>query len=254
MNKTLKIKIFASFMLLIALLAVAGIISIVEYRSLSKSFNMLIQDNYKSIEASKTMLEALEREDSGILLLMLGDWDAGMKIVNYADSVFLLSLKTAKNNLTETNEEIHIKNIENSYSTYKARWKRPIVDTDKQGNISWYKNDIHQLFLTAKISVNELMDLNQTSMYKEASILQEKSERAIMHGIVAIISALVFSILLNFFITKYFVYPISELANSVNNYRDGENKLRSNIKSNDEIKKLETAINDLLQRIVKNNK
>lgn len=96
-------------MLLIAMLAVAGIISILEFRWLSNSVHGLIENNYKSIEASKTMVESLEREDSGILLLMLGEWKEGREILKSADSLFLRAFETAKNNLTENDEDLHIK-------------------------------------------------------------------------------------------------------------------------------------------------
>lgn len=252
MKKTLKLKIFASFMLLIALLAVAGTISIIEFRWLSNSVHGLIQDNYKSIEASKRMIEALEREDSGILLLLLGEWEGGRKILNSADSSFAAAFELAKSNLTESNEEQYIEKIESAYHAYKAVWERPIVDTDKQGNIEWYKDDVHKKFIETMSAINELMALNQSSMYDEVTELREKSKRAIMPGIVSIISALVFSLILNFFITRYFVNPISELADAVNNYKEGDRMLRSNITSDDEIKKLEKAISNLLQRLVSN--
>lgn len=240
-------------MLLTAMLAAAGIISIIEFRWLSFSVHGLIQDNYKSIEASKTMIQALEREDSGILLLMLGEWEEGRNIINSADSIFLTALETASNNLTEPDEEKYIGRIEDSYAGYKAMWRRPIVDTDKEGDISWYKNKIHQAFIETRTAVEELMTLNQTSMYYEASELRDKSKRAIMPGIVSIIAALIFSIVLNFFITRYFVHPISELAEAINNYKEGEMRIRSNITSNDEIKYLEKAVNDLIQRSEKHN-
>ncbi|HBX50186.1 MAG: hypothetical protein A2275_16515 [Bacteroidetes bacterium RIFOXYA12_FULL_35_11] len=249
--KKLKIKIFASFMLLIAFLAIAGTISIIEFKKLSQSVHQIIEDNYKSIEASKTMLETLEREDSGILLLLLGESEEGLKIIYTADSLFLTALNVAKNNLTELNEEKYLKQTETNYLLFKTKWKSPIAGTDKQGNISWYKNDIHVHFLNTKQSINELMLLNQSSMYKRATELKEKSKRAIMPGIVAIISALIFSIILNFFITKYFVRPISNLADAVNNFREEHQTLRCQINSDDEIKKLEIAINNLLFRLSK---
>lgn len=235
-------------MLLTAMLAVAGTMSIIEFRWLSNSVHGLIQDNYKSIEASKTMIEALEREDSGILLLMLGDWEEGRLIIESAEDLFLTAFETAKNNLTENNEAEYIEKIDATYQSYKSSWERPIVDTDKQGNISWYRDDIHEKFLDVKSAVNELMSLNQNKMYQDASVLREQSKRALMPGIVSIIAALVFSLILNFFITRYFVNPLSELAEAVNEYREGDNKLHSNITSNDEIKDLEEAINNMLQR------
>jgi lipopolysaccharide export LptBFGC system permease protein LptF len=197
------------------MLAVAGAISIIEFRWLTNYVESLIQDNYKSIEASKSMLEALEREDSGILLLMLGEWQEGSKIIQAADSSFMEALKIAENNLTEENEDKYINKIKENYTQFKENWQRPIAETDKQGNLLWYKNESHKLFANTKNAVTEIMNLNQKSMYKEASELKEKSKRAIMHGIVSILAALIFSLLLNFFITRYFVRPISQLNNAI---------------------------------------
>ena len=71
------------------MLLVAGIMSIIEFSSISSSVQKLLDDNYKSVNASKEMIEALEREDSGILMLLLGQWDEGRYTLTSADSVFL---------------------------------------------------------------------------------------------------------------------------------------------------------------------
>ena len=252
MRITLKSKILLSFMLLMAMLVVAGAISIREFRWLSDTVHGLIQNNYKSIEASKKMLDALEREDSGILLLLLGEWEEGRKILESADSLFLLSFNVAKNNLTEENEGDYIRRIENEYTLYKEKWLRPIVGTDKQGDLFWYRSDIHQSFLNAKKAVEDLMTLNQEVMYEEASHLREKSKRAIMPGIVSIIAAVIFSLLLNFFITRYFVRPIIQLTENVRGLKFGQKYLKENVSFNDEIKDLELAISDMLGRFSNN--
>jgi len=251
MKKSLKIKIMASFMLLNAILVVAGVVSIYQFNKLSRSVNELIQDNYKSIEASKSMLEALEREDSGILLLLLGDWEHGRKIIKSADSSFTIALNNAKNNLTEINEDELLNKIENSYKSFKKTWQRPIVNTDKQGDIAWYKDRLHKQFNETKVLINSLMTLNQDILYKEASQLQEKATRAIMPGIVSILSALLFSVILNFFISKYFINPISKIAQSIHDFQLGDYRIESNITSSDEIKDLEDAINDLIEKVNK---
>ncbi len=248
MRITLKSKILLSFMLLVAMLVVAGIISIREFRWLSDTVHGLIQDNYISIEASKKMLDALEREDSGILLLLLGEWEHGRSILKSADSLFLSSFDVAKNNLTEENEADYIKRVENEYSMYKEKWLRPIVGTDKQGDLVWYRCDIHQSFLNTKKAVEDLMTLNQEVMYGEASDLREKSKRAIMPGIISIIAAVVFSLLLNFFITRFFVLPIIKLTEVVKNLKLGQTYLKTDTLFNDEIKDLEQAIGDMLLR------
>ncbi|PKP18525.1 MAG: histidine kinase, partial [Bacteroidetes bacterium HGW-Bacteroidetes-21] len=64
----IKFKILGGFFVIIAMLMVAGAMSIYEFTHLSNAINSLVEDNYKSIEASKNMIESLEREDSGTLL------------------------------------------------------------------------------------------------------------------------------------------------------------------------------------------
>lgn len=251
MINKLKFKILAGFMLLVAFLVVAGTISIIEFKHLSGSVHAMIENNYLSIEASRTMLESLEREDSGVLLLMLGQWEKGRDIIASADSAFNKALSVAETNITEHNEEMYIDTIRTRYEAYKNEWEKPITDTDKQGNISWYYNDIHKYFLEAKKSVDALMVLNQNNMNEKASELKEKSHRSIMPGIVAIIGAVIFSLLLNFFITKYIVSPINELTQAVRKYQYGEKQLQSYIKSNDEIKILENEIGNLIEKLVR---
>jgi HAMP domain-containing protein len=249
MKKRLKYKILAGFMVLIIVLISAGIISIVEFTRLSHSVSSLIEDNYKTIEASKSMLEALEREDSGILMLLLGQWENGRKILSEADSAFMASFAIAQNNITEQNESELIDVIRKNYYIYKSKWQRPIVDTDKEGNIDWYQNTIHMDFLSTKESVHHLMSLNQNSMHDEAGQLIDRSHRAIMPGIVSIAAALIFTLILNFFITKYFISPISHLAEAVKKFNLKEKVLKVDIRSNDEIKQLENEINSLIFKI-----
>lgn len=245
--KKLKLKIFASFMLLVLLLAVAGVLSIVEFRRLSRSVGGLIDDNFISIEAAKEMLDALERQDSGILLLILGENQEAVAIIQAGEKAFLASLDVARNNLTEPNEEAYLERIIDSYQEFHSQVKASFED--QPIDMAFYQNEIHVAFLNTKQSINALMSLNQQSMYQQAARLGEESRRAIMLGIVAIASALVFSVLLNFFISRYFVEPITSIAQAIDNVQKGDVELGISIRSRDELKTLERAVNSLLLRL-----
>jgi len=249
----IKSKILAGFVLLILMLLIAGLMSIYEFSRIGKSVKALIDDNYKTIEACKTMIESLEREDSGILLLISGKWKEGRSILKSADSTFLSAFEKAKNNLTEENEDEHIKRILDSYDNYKSRWELPIVGTYKENSIDWYLLEVHESFLNTKLEVEELMNLNQESMYKEASALKNQSHRALMPGIVAIVSALVFLVLFNFFISRIFVRPIKKITESVKNYHTSTENFASDISYRDEFKTLETEIQLLIHRLKNKN-
>lgn len=247
----IKFKILAGFALLIVMLLIAGAMSIYEFSLIGKSVKSLIEDNYKTIEASKKMIEALEREDSGILLLVSGKWKEGRTILKSADSLFLSAFEMAKNNLTEKDEDKIIKEIEKSYIIFKEKWELPIVGTYKENSINWYLTEVHQCFLDVKLNVEDLMNLNQESMYDEASELKEQAHRAIMPGIIAIISALIFLILFNFMIGFILVRPIKKIINTVKNYHITSQTFDADIANKDDFKTLETEIQQLITRLKK---
>lgn len=245
----IKFKILSGFALIIAMLVIAGFMSIIEFSKLSESVNALIEDNYKTIEASKTMIEALEREDSGILLLVSGQWKEGRTILQSADSLFNTAFDLAKNNITEPDEEKYIERIEKSYLAFREKWVIPIVGTSKENNIDWYFKDIHMNFIAAKSDIQALMTLNQDSMYEEASDLKEKAHRALMPGIIAIISALIFLIMFNFLITKYYVSPLEKMILSLKTFHAQTPYFDAGIETNDEFKALEKEIQNLIHKI-----
>jgi len=244
----IKLKLFLGFFTLVLMLALAGAYSIIEFTRISSSVNAILEDNYQSIQATKNMLEALEREDSGILLLLMGNFREGRQTITVSDSSFLQALDIARNNLTEENEKQYVADIESHYSRYRSLIEYPIVNTSRQGNIEWYETEVYPLFQEVKESIHALMDLNQTSMYREAMTLKEKSKRAIMPGIVAIGAGIVFTLIFNLFINYYLVAPVKRLVHSIRNYKRGT-VFGAEIETRDELKDLENSIRDLTAKL-----
>ncbi len=245
----LRFKILSGFLILALMLSIAGIWSVYELNSVGTSVQDLLNDNYKSINASKIMIEALEREDSGILLLILGDWNEGRTIIAYGDSLFQNGFQIAANNITVPGEKYYVDSIRTKYQAYKNIWERPIVDTQKQGNLNWYSQMLHKSFLDVKSAVNNLMSLNEQAMFKTASDTKNKANRAIMPGIVAIISALVFTILFNFFVNYYFVSPIVKITGGIRKFVDSQEPFSVEVETRDEISDLINLINELCNLI-----
>lgn len=242
----LRVKILSGFLILSIMLFTAGALSICELNKIGHSVQVLLDENYKSIDASKIMIEALEREDSGVLLLILGDWDNGRSTIKEADHDFQKAFDVAENNITIPGEKEHVETIKATYASYKKLWVRPIVDTLREGDLQWYYGDVHQAFLKSKVAVNRLMTLNNKTMYQTASALQNRAGRAIMPGIVAIVSALVFTIIFNFFINLYVILPIKRFTASIQDYIKSGDQTGLSVDSSDEISDLAKAIRDFI--------
>ena len=241
----LRMKIMSGFLILVIMLALAGIFSIYELMTISSSVQSLLDDNYKSIIAAKKMIEALERQDSGLLLSISGEGEAGRKMIEKADAEFQSALDIAKNNLTIPNEKDFIEDIDFKYKTYRALLAERLANRSGDYNVAWYFNHGHPAFQAAKTAVDKLMALNDEAMYRTASNLQNRMHRIIMPGIVAIVSALVFAFLFNYFIHRYFVNPIISITNDVQNVLKTGRPSNVEVETDDELKDLTSAIHDL---------
>lgn len=242
----LRNKIFSGFLILTIMLAVAGAWSIHELNSIGASVQNLLDDNYKSINATKMMIEALEREDSAVLLLLLGRSEEAQSILDSADDLFKQGFSIAEGNITIPGEKSSVNDIREKYASYKKLWKRPIIGTQFERNLDWYSQNAHKAFSDAKISVEKLMSLNDRVMYQTASNLKQRAHRAIMPGIIAILSALVFTLIFNYCINYYVVGPILRLTNGIHKYLKKGEAFEARIETNDELRDLANSVQNLM--------
>jgi methyl-accepting chemotaxis protein len=241
----LRIKILSGFLILSLMLLIAGLWSIYELSTIGSSVQKILDENYQSIHAAKMMKEALERQDSGILLLLLGKWEEGRDILASADSLFEAKLNFAVKNITVEGEQQQLKRIRSDYNTFRELWKRPIVDTEKEGNLDWYFTEVHRSFLQVKKSINELINLNDGSMYQTASTLKNRSNRAIMPGIIAMLSAFVFTFIFTYLVNYYMISPIIRITDRVNKFIEKRTPFDVRVETHDEIYELAKAIDHL---------
>ena len=245
----IRIKILLGFLILAVMLAAAGAYSIYELTSIGTSVQKLLDDNYKSINAAKQMMEALEREDSGILLLLSGKWKEGRSTIVDAHRNFEKAFDIASHNVTITGEKDVVDKIYSQYQAYRNNWDRPIVGTEYESNPNWYFENAHRDFAEVKSTVENLMALNDHAMYQTASNLKNRAHRAVMPGIIAILTALVFTIIFNFFVNLYVVNPILSIIKAIKNFLQSGEAIKLSIDTRDELHELAASIINLTAMI-----
>ena len=254
MARSLKVKIFLSFLLLILMLLVAGVMSILEFQKIGDSVEAVMKNNYQSIETSKLMLDAVEREDSGVLMWMLGDSTKGNETVNRSHAVMQKALQDARLNISETNEEEYIKRIEQEYGKFHFVIQKIIgSNSNLQKNKNVYSQELESLFGNTKKAINSLMVLNQDQMYAQSTTMKENSQRAMMPAIISVLAAVLFAILLNFFISIFFINPIHRIIDEIKSFYPEKGRIDAKITSKDELKTLETETNNLIRRTLHHN-
>ena len=245
----LRAKILIGFFILSSMLLVAGVWSIHEVSNTGTSVQKLLDDNYKSIQAARMMIEALEREDSATLLLLLGNREEGRKIMNDADDVFQQGLQFAERNITETDETALVESIHVRYDIYNEIVQTPITGTDTEGKLHWYFQSVHPSFLSVRNSLEQLMAVNDQAMYETASDLQSRANRAVMPGIVAIMAAVFFSLIFNYFVNYYMVSPLIKTTRAIDDFVKSGKPFDVKVETNDEIEGLVSAVYSLTSQV-----
>ena len=245
----LRLKILSGFLILTMMLAVAGIWSIYELTRMGTSVPRLLDENYKSINAGKMMIEALEREDSAVLLLLSGKWEEGRSILESGDELFQEGFTIAQHNVTIPGEGTYVNEIEARYKSYKDLWTQPIAGTLKEGNLEWYFQKVHQAFQEVKLSVGKLVTLNDQTMYQAASELKGRAHRAVMPGVIAILAALVFTALFNFFTNHYVISPIITLTRGIQQFIETGQLPAMQVETNDELLDLTSSVQRLVTQV-----
>jgi HAMP domain-containing protein len=247
----LRAKILFGFLILATMLFVAGAWSIYELRTVGTSVQRLLDDNYKSIHAARLMIEALEREDSAVLLLLSGNWKEGREIIEPADSSFQQGFEISQNNVTIPGEKDYVDEIGKAYSAYKELWVKPIVGTERERNLNWYFKEPHQSFLGVKSAVERLMALNHQVMYQTATDLKNRAHRAVIPGVVAILAALVFTLIFNYLVSYYLVSPIIRITEGIQRVLQTNEPFQIKVETNDEMQRLATSLQALVTRYQK---
>ncbi len=242
---SLRRKILSGFLILALMLLLAGMWAVYQLKVIGFSAQRMLDENYKSIHAAQQMIESLERQDSAILLLLLGRWEEGRSILESSDASFQEALGTAKGNITISGEEARVQAVASSYEAYRSIWIRPVVGTVREGSLNWYTKEVHPAFLEVKSSVNKVRDINDKAMYESASDLKDKARRAVTPGAVAVIAALVFSLLFSYFVNFFVVTPILRVTGAVDDFVRSGKPFDVEIESRDEIARLASAIHDL---------
>ncbi len=235
----LRYKLLAGFFLINAMLIVAGVMSIYELTQMRTRTVSIIDGNYKALHRLNLMLKSVEKEDKAVLMLMLGQWKTGRKMIKKADSAFSKSYSIA---LQNTSENKALTRIGKQYAKLKHVWEFPIVDTKKQGNINWYYSTFLPEYQNTIEQIEQAMEYSQQKLHNESKQLLEDSHRALMPGIVAIISAILMSFLMYFFTTRFFSKPIEDILKGIKTFNQSGKPFSVNINTNDEIKELAKEI------------
>jgi NtrC-family two-component system sensor histidine kinase KinB len=248
---TLRKKILIGYGVVLILMSVIIGWSLANLVRLGRASNAILEENYRSILAAENMVNAIERQDSAMLLLMLGRAPEGLTQFRSNENLFLQWLARAKDNITVPGEDRIVTTIEEGYSTYLVRFSelRLRARTDANDAETFYRQSILPVFQQVRDESVHLRQINQRTMFTASSRAARLAARAVWSvaalGGAALGLSLVFSLLLSHVI----VQPLQQIMGATQKLAEGDYDARVALHSSDELGNLAFDFNAMAERL-----
>ncbi|NOY76396.1 MAG: hypothetical protein GXO76_00870 [Calditrichaeota bacterium] len=245
----LRLKIFIGFLILAVVLTMAEIWSIYQVNSMRLSVQETLDANYKGIQAAQRMLLSLRNENEAILQLLQGKWKEGRRRLSLADSAFQIDLRRVeKHNQTDAKRTL-VNSIKKNYGDFRLLWEKPIVGTKRERNLDWYARQVMPKEIRIEESLHQIIRISNRDMYKTGINLKNNVHHIIMPGVVAMLAAIIYLVLFNFFIDHYLLSPIVKITKGLKNLLDQRRPFEVEIETDDEVAELASTITTLVSKM-----
>lgn len=218
---------------------------------LGQASDAILRENYASILAAENMIDAVERQDSAILLVMLGFDDEGLRQFRSNEAHFLQWLGRAKDNITIDGEEEILNRIETEYAEYLIGFtllrERRFGDDQEAG--LYYHDEVLPVFLVVRDHATRLRELNQETMFAASAQAERVASRAIWSTLVVAVAAVVLGLVLSLLLSRRLTKPIRNLMRATEQLAEGDYEIHVEAHGADELVRLAQTFNEMTRKL-----
>lgn len=247
---TLRKKILCGYGVSLILTIIIFVWAFINLLHLGQASDNILKRNYKSILAAEYMMNAIDRQDNAMLLMLLGEHDQTLQQFHDHESQFLQWLGKAQDNITEAGESDVLAAIQTAYSSYLTTFSElNFSRLAKEMNLTTYREEVLPLFLSVRENCFQLKEINQTAMFQSSEHAGALAEQArwslLVIGMVAVGLGIGFSLLLSTIIVK----PLQHIMRATQKMADGNYDTELAPQSSDELGLLATEFNLMAARV-----
>lgn len=251
MRPTLSKRILVGYGVVLTLVVLVLVWALAHLRHLGQASEAILRENYESILAAENMVEALERQDSAALLLLLGYDEQALSQYRRNESLFLQWLARAKDNITIQGEERIVRDIDAGYSSYLVAFSQLSLlhQTERTQAPAFYHQNLLPLFQRVHQTCLGLRDANHQTMVQASEHARRLASRAIWSmvftGLIAVLIGLGFSLLLS----SLLVRPLRQMVAATRQVAEGNYDVEVPSGSSDELGQLADEFNAMVHRL-----
>lgn len=251
MKWTLRKKILTGYGLALGLVVLVIAAALANMIRLGHATEAILKENYNSILAAENMINAVERQDSAVLRLMLQDSEAAVQQFRENEAQFLQWLGRGKDNVTISGEQEVLDNISRAYSEYLVGFSRLQERTQAEdGNAAaYYEGTVFPAFRSVRSDCLHLRDINEKTMFDTSDRASAVARKAFWSlftlGSVSVVLGLGFSLLLAGFIVR----PLHGIMQATRSISEGNYDIEIKAASSDELGALARDFNGMVRKL-----
>lgn len=246
----LRLKILIGYGMSFVLSGVVLVWAVKNQVELGQASDAILRENYKSIQATSKMLQALEAQDVALRQLIDGDSQPGRSEYRRNEAVFLEWLGRAKDNITVVGEGAVIEALDEAYAGYRTEAAEILARAlNRQEPLTGRRSDPAAASAGVRIQLERLRNLNEQAMFATSRRAQFLTRQAVWStsavGLLAMAIGLVVSILLS----KHLARPLQQLSAAAQRVGQGRYDGELAVNSRDELGLLAREFNTMVRRL-----
>ncbi|MCC3145439.1 cell wall metabolism sensor histidine kinase WalK [Halanaerobium sp. Z-7514] len=249
---TLKGKIILGFAVMVIILTGVVVWSVYNFEILSEAINNIMVENYQSITASDSMVEAIERQDSALLMMLRTPEEEqgleGQEIFRRNQREFYSWLARAEDNITIEGEGDIINKISENYYTFISIFDN-FYNADEADRWEIYNQELLPVFMETKNEIRELREINRQEMVSAQQSANSRANQAIIYTIILALGVTGFFLIFAYYLTQQILNPIKELQKGIKKVAERNFQQKVEVASEDEIGVLADEFNKMITKL-----
>lgn len=248
MRFTLRQKIASVFVLMLAIAATVGLLSIQRFNQLGLSIDVILKENYRSVAACQDMNDAVERIDSGLLFILSGFVREGLEQVAANRSRFHDALRRELDNLTLPGEAEKAQRLRALFDAYAGQIDAFLGTVPAERGRRYFETLLPQ-FLRIKDLDRSILQMNQENMNVANDKARMKAVQARRDMILLLSLSALVALFFMLFSNHWILRPIRGLIATTQEIRAGNLNLTIKSDARDEIGQLSEAFNAMVSSL-----
>lgn len=249
MKLKIRTKVLLGILFVFVEFVIIGFLSMYYVSTLKYGSELMIKNNYRSVEYSENMIQSLDETNTAVNSLFLNKhYQYDKNLVAGSFDKFEKNLHLEEKNITELGEKELVQSIKEKYTKYKSLVLGQNINSipDK---VNYYTFNILPLANELKAQIFSVSTLNMHSIVQK----NEKLSEMVSHIYKTLSILLTFCLLITasflFNFPNYIAGPIKRITENVKEIANNNFSSRIRISTNDEFKELSEAINDMAEKL-----